>query len=44
MMCFGLWMCIKEKQLQARKIDSEIWKIFFAGRCVQDVRFPICFS
>jgi V-type H+-transporting ATPase subunit a len=29
---FGLWMCIKEKQLEARKIDSEIWKIFFAGR------------
>lgn len=32
MMGFGLWMCMKEKQLQARKIDSEIWKIFFAGR------------
>ena len=32
MMGFGLWMCIKEKQLGARKIDSEIWKIFFSGR------------
>jgi V-type H+-transporting ATPase subunit a len=32
MLGFGLWMCIKEKQLEARKIDSEIWKIFFAGR------------
>ena len=32
MLAFGLWMCIKEKQLEARKIDSEIWKIFFAGR------------
>jgi len=31
-LAFGLWMCIKEKQLEARKIDSEIWKIFFAGR------------
>lgn len=29
---FGLWMCIKEKMLEARKIDSEIWRIFFAGR------------
>lgn len=32
MLAFGLWMCIKEKMLEARKIDSEIWKIFFAGR------------
>merc|ERR1711936_34880 len=32
MLGFGLWMCIKEKQLESRKIDSEIWKIFFAGR------------
>ena len=31
-LAFGLWMCIKEKQLESRKIDSEIWKIFFAGR------------
>ena len=32
MLAFGLWMCIKEKQLESRKIDSEIWRIFFAGR------------
>merc|ERR1719210_3306099 len=32
MLAFGLWMCIKEKQLEARKIDSEIWRIFFGGR------------
>ena len=32
MLGFGLWMCLKEKQLAARKIDSDIWKIFFAGR------------
>ena len=32
MLAFGLWMCLNEKQLEARKIDSEIWKIFFAGR------------
>ena len=31
-LAFGLWMCIKEKQLESRKIDSEIWNIFFAGR------------
>ena len=27
-----LLLCIKEKQLEARKIDSEIWRIFFGGR------------
>lgn len=32
MLGFALWMCLKEKQLEARKIDSEIWRIFFAGR------------
>merc|ERR1711881_306794 len=32
MLGFGLWMRIKEKQLESRKIDSEIWKIFFVGR------------
>lgn len=32
LMVFGLWMCIKEKQLAAQKSDNEIWKIFFAGR------------
>ena len=34
MLCFGLWMCLKEKQLAARKIDSDIWKIFFGGRYI----------
>lgn len=29
---FGLWMCWKERQLAAMKIDSEIWHIFFSGR------------
>jgi V-type H+-transporting ATPase subunit a len=32
MMAFGLWMCIKEKMLEARNIDSEIWMYFFSGR------------
>ena len=32
MLIFALWMCIQEKALEAKKIDSEIWKIFFAGR------------
>ena len=29
---FGLWMVIKEKDLEAKKINSEIWQIFFSGR------------
>merc|ERR1719384_1059041 len=29
---FAFWCIMKEKQLEAKKIDSEIWKIFFAGR------------
>ena len=29
---FAVWMCLREKQLEAKKIDSEIWQIFFAGR------------
>eukprot|EP00096_Caligus_rogercresseyi_P010302 TRINITY_DN3704_c0_g1_i2.p1 TRINITY_DN3704_c0_g1~~TRINITY_DN3704_c0_g1_i2.p1 ORF type:complete len:870 (+),score=293.80 TRINITY_DN3704_c0_g1_i2:86-2695(+) len=33
-LCVGLWMCLKEKQLAARKIDNEMWKIFFAGRYI----------
>merc|ERR1719210_1424720 len=32
MLGFGLYMCIKEKMLEARKIDNEIWKYFFGGR------------
>ncbi|CAH2071915.1 unnamed protein product, partial [Iphiclides podalirius] len=31
---FGFWMCYKEKPLQAKKIDSEIWNIFFGGRYI----------
>lgn len=30
-LAFALWMCWKEKELEAKKIDSEIWQIFFAG-------------
>lgn len=31
---FGLYMVLYEKQLQAKKINSEIWNIFFAGRYI----------
>ncbi|XP_050681115.1 V-type proton ATPase 116 kDa subunit a 1 isoform X2 [Leptidea sinapis] len=34
MAVFGFWMCYKEKPLQAKKIDSEIWNIFFGGRYI----------
>lgn len=34
MAAFGLWMVLKEKPLQAKKIDSEIWNIFFGGRYI----------
>ncbi|KAJ8727317.1 hypothetical protein PYW07_001436 [Mythimna separata] len=34
MAVFGFWMCYKEKPLQAKKIDSEIWTIFFGGRYI----------
>ncbi|CAH0702682.1 unnamed protein product [Spodoptera exigua] len=34
MAIFGFWMCYKEKPLQAKKIDSEIWNIFFGGRYI----------
>ncbi|XP_059052953.1 V-type proton ATPase 116 kDa subunit a 1 isoform X4 [Achroia grisella] len=34
MAAFGFWMCYKEKPLQAKKIDSEIWTIFFGGRYI----------
>ncbi|XP_040569933.1 V-type proton ATPase 116 kDa subunit a 1 isoform X1 [Lepeophtheirus salmonis] len=33
-LCVGLWMCLKEKQLAARKIENEMWKIFFSGRYI----------
>jgi len=29
---FGIWMCICEKKLSEKNIDSEIWQIFFGGR------------
>lgn len=32
MTAFGVWMCLKEKQLQNRKMESEITRIFFGGR------------
>ena len=32
MLAFGLYMCIKEKMLEARKIQSEVWNYFFNGR------------
>ncbi|XP_032513122.1 V-type proton ATPase 116 kDa subunit a 1 isoform X2 [Danaus plexippus] len=34
MAAFGFWMCYKEKPLQAKRIDSEIWTIFFGGRYI----------
>lgn len=34
MALFGGWMVLKEKPLAAKKIDSEIWNIFFGGRYI----------
>ncbi|XP_065211515.1 V-type proton ATPase 116 kDa subunit a 1-like isoform X2 [Planococcus citri] len=34
MALFAAWMVMKEKPLAAKKIDNEIWKIFFGGRYV----------
>ncbi|ESP03027.1 hypothetical protein LOTGIDRAFT_156984 [Lottia gigantea] len=34
MFLFALWMVIREKQLQAKKIDNEIWSTFFGGRYI----------
>ncbi|KAF5289194.1 hypothetical protein FQR65_LT00080 [Abscondita terminalis] len=34
MALFGAWMILKEKPLAAKKIDSEIWNIFFGGRYI----------
>ncbi|KAF5300059.1 hypothetical protein FQA39_LY11251 [Lamprigera yunnana] len=34
MTLFGAWMIFKEKPLAAKKIDSEIWVIFFGGRYI----------
>ena len=29
---FAIWMVVREKQLQEKRISSEIWQIFFGGR------------
>ncbi|XP_017783238.1 PREDICTED: V-type proton ATPase 116 kDa subunit a-like [Nicrophorus vespilloides] len=34
MLIFGAYMCIYEKSLEAKKIKSEIWTIFFGGRYI----------
>ncbi|XP_012943960.1 V-type proton ATPase 116 kDa subunit a1 isoform X2 [Aplysia californica] len=34
MFLFGLWMCISEKSLAAKKISNEIWNTFFGGRYI----------
>ncbi|KAB0800419.1 hypothetical protein PPYR_06159 [Photinus pyralis] len=34
MLSFGAYMVLCEKKLQAKKIDSEIWNIFFSGRYI----------
>lgn len=34
MALFGFWMVLKEKPLQAKKIESEIWQMFFGGRYI----------
>ncbi|KAK9746561.1 V-type ATPase 116kDa subunit [Popillia japonica] len=34
MAAFALWMVLKEKPLAAKKIESEIWTIFFGGRYI----------
>lgn len=42
LMLFGLYMVVYEKKLQAKKINSEIWTIFFAGRYI--ILLMGCFS
>jgi len=34
MAMFGAWMCIWERKLEAKKINDEIWRIFFGGRYI----------
>lgn len=34
MFMFGLYMVLFEKKLSTKKIDNEIWNIFFAGRYI----------
>ncbi|KAF5299267.1 hypothetical protein FQA39_LY02440 [Lamprigera yunnana] len=42
LLSFALYMVLWEKKLMARKIDSEIWNIFFAGRYI--ILLMGCFS
>lgn len=34
LLLFGLYMVLNEKKLIAKKIDSEVWNIFFNGRYI----------
>lgn len=34
MLSFGAYMCIWEKKLMAKKINNEVWNIFFGGRYI----------
>lgn len=34
MLLFGAYMCIFEKKLEAKRISSEVWQIFFGGRYI----------
>lgn len=34
MLAFGAYMCIWEKKLMAKKINNEVWTIFFGGRYI----------
>lgn len=34
MLLFGMYMCINEKKYMGKKINNEIWNIFFAGRYI----------
>lgn len=34
LLLFGLYMVLNEKKLSAKKINSEIWNIFFSGRYI----------
>ncbi|XP_061411967.1 V-type proton ATPase 116 kDa subunit a 1-like [Lethenteron reissneri] len=34
MLCFAVWMVLKERELLASKSDNEIWNTFFGGRYI----------